>query len=185
MKLEDEFFTLEHNPGIKLFNVLLNDTITGTPTVYYTNLPKNLTILNSNNGLITIDFPEDAYGYYSLDYAVCSIFCPESCDTATLKIYIKPMEQEPLDSICDFPNVFTPNDDGNNDVFDIPCLELYKTNNLQIFNRWGDAVYEKSNYTNDWKGTYRNNPLPAGTYYYLLTIPELKKVFGGFLTLIR
>lgn len=185
VKLEDEFFTLEHNPGIKLFNVLLNDTITGTPTVYYTNLPKNLTILNSNNGLITIDFPEDAYGYYSLDYAVCSIFCPESCDTATLKIYIKPMEQEPLDSICDFPNVFTPNDDGNNDVFDIPCLELYKTNNLQIFNRWGDAVYEKSNYTNDWKGTYRNNPLPAGTYYYLLTIPELKKVFGGFLTLIR
>ncbi len=183
--LVDEFYTLNHAPGIKQFNVLLNDTITGTPTIYYTNLPKDLIILNSNNGLITIDFPANASGFYSIDYALCSIFCPEHCDTASLKIYVKPIEEVPVDSICDFPNVFTPNEDGNNDSFEIPCLEEFKINKLQIFNRWGDVVHEKANYQNDWKGTYKNNPLPAGTYYYLLTIPELKKVYSGFLTLIR
>ena len=183
--LVDEFYTLKHSPGIQQFNILLNDTITGTPNIYYTNIPKDLIILNSNNGLITIDFPTNAGGFYTLDYATCSIFCPEQCDTASLRIFVEPADQEPLDSICDFPNIFTPNEDGNNDSFEIPCLEKYKDNKIQIFNRWGDIVHEKSNYQNDWKGTYRNNPLPAGTYYYLLTIPELKKVFSGFITLIR
>ena len=135
--------------------------------------------------IITIDFPANASGFYSIDYALCSIFCPEHCDTASLKIYVKPIEEVPVDSICYFPNVFTPNEDGNNDSFEIPCLEEFKINKLQIFNRWGDVVHEKANYQNDWKGTYKNNPLPAGTYYYLLTIPELKKVYSGFLTLIR
>lgn len=185
IKLNDETFVFNHNPGLKQFNILANDSIIGTPNIYFTEIPKDLNIVNSNNGILTIQFDENANGVYTLEYAACSIFCPEHCDTATLSILVKPIDEVPLDSICDIANVFTPNGDGNNDSFEIPCLELYKTNKLQIFNRWGDAVYEKDNYKNDWKGTYRNNALPAGTYYYLLTVPEIKKVFTGFITLVR
>ena len=42
---------------------------------------------------------------------------------------------------------------------------------IRIFNRWGNAVYENSEYGNEWDG--KNNdgsPLPEGTYYYVLSL---------------
>ncbi|HNG06377.1 MAG TPA: gliding motility-associated C-terminal domain-containing protein [Saprospiraceae bacterium] len=184
----DDLFKLEHNPGTKQFDVLANDITKGNIVVKFSNIPSNLTVNSIDKGLITIDFPADAQGSYNIDYTVCSELCPELCESATLSILVDKdsIIDEPSDTICDFiPNVFTPNSDGNNDAFFIPCLETYKINSFSVFNRWGNAVYEKENYANDWKGTYRNNPLPAGTYYYVLTIPELKKNITGFITIIR
>jgi len=67
------------------------------------------------------------------------------------------------------PNVFTPNDDGFNDVFFIDGLEVYLVNDLQVFNRWGQMVYEQSGYQNDWDGTDVNgDKVSEGTYFYIL-----------------
>jgi gliding motility-associated-like protein len=61
------------------------------------------------------------------------------------------------------PNVFTPNRDDYNSFFMIKDLE--KSNwNLQIFNRYGNPVYEKNNYMNDWDGS----DVSGGVYYYYL-----------------
>lgn len=185
VNLNDEFFTLENNPGIRQFNVISNDIFIGSPNIYFTEIPANIKILNVINGLVSIDFPSSSEGLYQFKYTMCSTLCPDYCDTATLKVFVKPVDLVPKDSICDFPNVFTPNDDGENDNFQINCLDVYKDNHLQVFNRWGDIVYEKESYQNEWKGTYKNNPLPAGTYFYILKLNELKKTFTGFITLVR
>jgi gliding motility-associated-like protein/uncharacterized repeat protein (TIGR01451 family) len=66
------------------------------------------------------------------------------------------------------PNIFTPNNDGKNDVFKITGLESYPGSQLIIFNRWGNEVYRAENYLNDWNGS----GLAEGTYYYILNRRE-------------
>ncbi|MFI5137060.1 MAG: gliding motility-associated C-terminal domain-containing protein [Sphingobacteriales bacterium] len=66
------------------------------------------------------------------------------------------------------PNIFTPNGDGKNDVFEIAGLESFPGSQLIIFNRWGNEVYRAGNYLNNWNGS----GLAEGTYYYILNIRE-------------
>lgn len=63
------------------------------------------------------------------------------------------------------PNVFTPNDDGINDNFEIEGLEQFDRVELLIFNRWGNEVYRSTNYQNNWNG----QNLLEGVYYYQMT----------------
>ena len=69
------------------------------------------------------------------------------------------------------PNVITPNGDGLNQYFRLPpsCAPQ-----LQIFSRWGQRVYETAAYQNDWDAPGQ----AAGTYYYLLTYPDGRRVKG-------
>lgn len=68
------------------------------------------------------------------------------------------------------PNVITPNNDGKNDFFVIKGIDSRKTNKLVIVNRWGDILFEQSEYTNEWDGRDKNkNKLPRGTYYYFFS----------------
>jgi len=64
------------------------------------------------------------------------------------------------------PNVFTPNNDGYNDLFVIRNLMLYDVRIIEVKNRWGKTVYRSTNYNNDWNGSN----LPDGVYYGVLTI---------------
>ena len=87
---------------------------------------------------------------------------------------------------CFVPSVITPNEDGFNDAFYIPCAELYPDNRLLIFNRWGDKVYETENYQNDWRGTYKGQPLPKGSYYYMMYLnDEANTILSGYLVIRR
>lgn len=81
-------------------------------------------------------------------------------------------------------NVFTPNGDGVNDTFVIPHLETYTENEITIINRWGNVVYQKTNYKNDWDGS----GLVEGTYFYVLRAKNKTGVwdtYKGYLTLLR
>ncbi|GAA4103332.1 gliding motility-associated C-terminal domain-containing protein [Mucilaginibacter panaciglaebae] len=81
-------------------------------------------------------------------------------------------------------NVFTPNGDGVNDTFVIPGLETYSDTELTIINRWGNVVYQKTNYKNDWDGS----GLVEGTYFYVLRAKNKAGVwdtYKGYLTLLR
>jgi gliding motility-associated-like protein/uncharacterized repeat protein (TIGR01451 family) len=82
------------------------------------------------------------------------------------------------------PNVFTPNGDGVNDTFVIPGLDTYTANEITIINRWGNDVYEKKNYKNDWTG----NGLVEGTYFYVLKVLTSSgewDSYKGYVTLLR
>ena len=73
------------------------------------------------------------------------------------------------------PNVITPNNDKKNDTFVVG----YPSSAIQIFNAWGKKVFEDFNYQNDW-----GNKTNAGTYYYLLTIPD-GQVCKGWLEVLN
>jgi gliding motility-associated-like protein len=64
------------------------------------------------------------------------------------------------------PNVFTPNNDGVNDLFVIRNLNLYSHRPLVIYNRWGNVVYKTIQYNNDWDG----DNVPDGVYYGVVEI---------------
>jgi gliding motility-associated-like protein len=64
----------------------------------------------------------------------------------------------------------TPNGDGFNDIYFIRGLEKYRSNEFKVFNRWGNVVYEKTNYNQDWRGQNTDGEaLPDGTYFVIFT----------------
>lgn len=91
------------------------------------------------------------------------------------------------DSLCSIiiPNVFSPNNDGNNDYWDIKGLESLKNVQLKVFDRYGQVVFESFGYKNKWNGNKNGVPLPVGSYYYNLIISDLNKQFAGSVTIIR
>jgi gliding motility-associated-like protein len=102
---------------------------------------------------------------------------------------------DPCDPVkCGFtiPEAFTPDGDGINDFFVIEGIELFENNNISIFNRWGNIVYETSDYQNDWNGNSTNSlnvggeELPTGTYYYLFDTGTVEYgVLKGYIYLQR
>jgi gliding motility-associated-like protein len=73
------------------------------------------------------------------------------------------------------PNTFTPNGDGINDIFYPRGGGLFKIKTLRIFSRWGEVMYEKSNFNaNDasagWNGTYKGAVLTPDVYVYTIDV---------------
>jgi large repetitive protein len=67
---------------------------------------------------------------------------------------------------CFIQRGISPNNDGQNDTFDLSGLDVRK---LAIFNRYGIEVYTRNNYINEWNGSGNNgDELPAGTYFYMI-----------------
>ena len=85
------------------------------------------------------------------------------------------------------PDVITPNKDGTNDVFVIPGIENFPNNEVFVFNRWGQAVYDVTGYDNTWEGTnLKGESLPFGAYYYVVRLNDSDEtIYGGSLTIVR
>lgn len=88
------------------------------------------------------------------------------------------------------PDAFSPNGDGVNDIYVILNIESYPGNSLQVFNRWGNKILDRSPYLNDWDGTSQfgaafGEKLPESTYYYVLDIGEGKEAHTGYIFLRR
>ncbi len=83
------------------------------------------------------------------------------------------------------PNAISPNNDGYNDTFYITGMNNFEKVRLQIFNRWGQLVYDNPDYRNNWTGTGTNNEVLADdTYYYVLEIPG-KSNYTGYVIMKR
>ena len=83
---------------------------------------------------------------------------------------------------CDIivPNVFTPNNDGQNDRFFIEGIASTQ-NTVKIFNRWGQVVYEAKNYRNTWNAL----DVPDGTYFYEVITSRGPEPLTGHVTILR
>jgi len=80
--------------------------------------------------------------------------------------------------------VLTSNNDGMNDVWYIKNIENYKDNEVTVFNRDGNIVYNKKEYTNDWEGTFNGKQLPDGAYFYVIKFDENEKVLKGTINIL-
>ncbi|GAB4252141.1 MAG: hypothetical protein Kow0079_06710 [Vicingaceae bacterium] len=98
-------------------------------------------------------------------------------------------------------NIFTPNGDGVNDYFELVNLDDYTQVTVEVYDRWGNMVYESFPYKNDWDGTNKKNgkPLSDGTYFYIVKVGsekyeyknnskgegEFKYTVNGYVTIVR
>jgi len=81
-------------------------------------------------------------------------------------------------------NIITPNSDNVNNTLLFDGLQFYPNSKISIFNRWGNMIYSSDNYKNDWNGEGHE----AGTYYYILEVPNLKpqeNIITNFFQIIR
>ena len=87
---------------------------------------------------------------------------------------------------CDteIPNVFSPNGDSMNDFFRIPGIEGFPNSKLEIYNRWGNVIYQSNDYGGGWDGRINNEPVADGTYYYILRRSDGEN-YHGALTITR
>jgi gliding motility-associated-like protein len=87
------------------------------------------------------------------------------------------------------PEGFSPNGDGINDFFIIKGADAFNVT-FQVYNRWGNLVYEKKSYKNDWDGIANSglllgSRLPDGTYFYIINFNNGEKAKVGYITINR
>lgn len=82
-------------------------------------------------------------------------------------------------------NIITPNGDGFNDTWFIENILNFPNNSISVFNRYGQVVYEGTAYANDWDGTRNGDPLPDGSYYYIIEMNDTDEVYKGTLNIVK
>jgi len=80
------------------------------------------------------------------------------------------LEHCPL-NILGVPNVFSPNGDGTNDRLELfPTPSIDEIISYRIFDRWGAVIFQTTNISDSWDGTFNGKPLPSGVYIYMIEI---------------
>jgi gliding motility-associated-like protein len=134
------------------------------------------TLLSCGNCQNTVATAQDTITYtlFYTDDNGCS-----SSDTITL--YVLPP------GTIFWPNAFTPNGDGNNDVY-LPGGSNIKLIVWRIFNRWGEKVFDSNSQFSGWDGKYKGTPQPPNVYVYYAEVTFMNNTtqkFKGSVTLIR
>jgi gliding motility-associated-like protein len=135
-------------------------------------IPNYLDPDDDNDGIPTMNEDSDASG----------IFTDDDCDEDNLEDYLDPDQ-------CDIvpEKGYSPNGDANNDFWKIRGIDSYPTNDVKVFNRWGNVVFETSGYNNNsnaWKGKANGKLLlggsdvPDGTYFYIIKVDNRKPISG-------
>lgn len=85
-------------------------------------------------------------------------------------------------SIFSISNVFTPNADGSNDTWKISGLENYPGSKIEVFDRFGDVVFQKiTNGSFEWNGYSNSRVLPTGNYWYVIKVSDGRLLNGWVL----
>jgi gliding motility-associated-like protein len=137
---------------------------------YYWFIYPNSTSI-SNSPSVTYNSPE-AEGTYTV-----TVYVADSCNYSRADFEL--IRVLPACNVI-IPNVITPNGDNANEYFKIKNIEHHPNTSLTIFDRWGNKIYENSNYNNEWKA----EGVVDGTYFYIVDVPEDKK-YSGFITVFK
>jgi gliding motility-associated-like protein len=81
------------------------------------------------------------------------------------------------------PKFFTPNADGNNDLFLPEGLEFFNSYELSIFNRFGQLLKTTNQNNPSWDGTFNSAQMPSGNYWYRLQADDILR--NGYFVLKR
>ncbi|MFT7033281.1 MAG: CshA-type fibril repeat protein, partial [Cyclobacteriaceae bacterium] len=149
-------------------------------------------ISNPINGTLILN-PDGSYVYTpdpqfegtdSFEYEVCDNGVPSLCTIAEVVITV---ELPPLD----IPQIFG---GANNPSWFIEGIDEYPDNHVQVFNRWGNKVFEIKGYDNNsrnWASESNvgiilgSNLVPDGTYFYVIDLGDGSKPMSGFVVVNR
>ncbi|TDI71757.1 MAG: gliding motility-associated C-terminal domain-containing protein, partial [Bacteroidetes bacterium] len=126
-------------------------------------------------------------GVDTYEYTICDDGEPQLCDSAIISIEVKELPVKVFDA-------FSPNGDGINDSWVIQGITQFPNNHVQIFNRWGNLVYQVRGYDNTanvWQGqstegiVFGKNEVPDGGYFYVINLGDGSKRISGFVVVRR
>ena len=139
--------------------------------------PATLLLDNTTGHPVTVILTKDTTFFLTVNDLTSGCTAKDS-----VRVTIRSKPNPPEEDCIVIYNTITPNGDGANDTWIIDCIENFPDNEVVIFNRWGDKVNEFKNYDNNsrvWNGTnYKDEIVPDGTYYYILTIKDAGKYTG-------
>jgi len=147
------------------------------------------------NGVADPSANGSAYSYVPADgdLVTLEMTSSENCATNNPAVADETVALSPCGFVMQVPNAFTPDDDLLNDDFKPVLGEILPSKYLlQVFNRWGEIVFETNNPDEGWDGTRLGNPAPRGAYIYKLEfeVPEyitnsIESPMRGFVMLLR
>jgi gliding motility-associated-like protein len=169
--LDDNYIMLENT--ILTEDVSSNDENT-SGFVYTVQVPpSNGSVTMASDGTFVYTPNSGFVGIDTFTYNACDNLgnCYEAL--VTIEVQDDPSNN---DTEVRVPGGFSPNGDDVGDTFIIENIDLYPNNSLQIFNRWGNTIYERDGYSNQsaWDGTTEAGGVvigelaPEGTYFYIL-----------------
>jgi len=164
--------TITSNPLPQILSVdsihdgqIIVDAIGNNPLTYQ---------LNGGNDEDNGNFADLPTGYY-----VVTVINVYGCSVSTDTMYIV----ESSDIII--PNVFTPNNDGFNDKWELGGLEGFDGAIVKIFDRWGNIQAQYDISENSWDGTCNGVAVKPDTYWYIITFPDDTEPMMGWIHLKR
>ncbi len=165
----------------KTFDATENDQVPSAAVFSIITQPSKGTLENLGDGRFIYTPNINFVGADEARYEICSEGC--NCASATIRFTVGE------GATCEPPSVITPNNDGINDLFVIPCMidgRNFPGSQVLIFNRWGDEVFRSPvPYQNNWDGTFNGEDLPAGTYFYVVKFGDDFEDKTGFIMIQR
>ncbi len=167
--------TMICTPGFKLYALNPNTNPQGTIFSWSTGESGTSSFLEVNEH----DTKQEVLYWVQAEYLGC---------TASDTIVVLACDEGPLEELK-IPNTFTPNGDGDNDVWRISALRQYPNAIVEVFDRWGRKVFTSTKgYTEPWDGhDAKGHVLPMETYYYIIHLNDgvHNKPLVGTITIIR
>jgi len=166
-------------------NVLANDipkSNLNPASLRIVNNPKNGIACEESDSIVVYTPNQYFVGNDGFTYSICDYY--EKCDETEVLVIVN-------DVPLFIPKAFSPNGDGINDFFEIKGIAKYTAVSIQIFNRWGNIVFESSNYgagngrSGFWDGIGQSRggnatgPVATGTYYYVLKASGGENISGS------
>jgi gliding motility-associated-like protein len=150
-------------------SITLNGSGSGSPVWSSTSNLSNTTIFNpTTSPLLT-----STYILSVADVNACI-----NSDTVIVTVII-------ISTDISVSTVFSPNGDGINDNWFVKNITIYPENEVTVYNIYGNEVFHKKGYNNDWQGTYNGNSLPDGTYFYIVKTNTIDPPLKGSIDILR
>ncbi|SDQ27203.1 Calx-beta domain-containing protein [Flagellimonas zhangzhouensis] len=104
-------------------------------------------------------------------------------NTDSASVQVNRSQCEDIGTIC---TIFSPNNDGINDRLTLVGHEQFPNNTFEVFDRYGNSVFQMNGYDSSWDGTGKNGDLPKGTYFYILDLNgDGSDVVKGWIQIVR
>jgi gliding motility-associated-like protein len=196
-------FTIQDTSGLVLVSgsnaqtVSINQAIvsivynlTGSATnAVVSGLPAGVTAIVSG-GTVTISGNPSVLGLATYGVLATGGTCPSGPTFGTINVQdtvVIIIDSFDTSGFVYVPNLFSPNDDGFNDTWniDFPPTSTNNEVSVTIINREGQVVFSDNDYKNTWDGTHDGDALPEATYYYLILLKEADKTLKGPISILR
>ncbi|WP_165819402.1 gliding motility-associated C-terminal domain-containing protein [Flagellimonas aquimarina] len=189
--------TLENTTMDRVLDILVNDLIgngfqyishTASKGLYdqTTGVWSIAELMPQESVILEITVTVTTSGQLQNTVTIASSFPIDVVDSNNTAMVAVQVNQSPCQDPGTLCNIFSPNGDTKNDTLKLVQHELFPSNKLEVFDRYGNSVFEMQGYDSSWDGTGSSGNLPKGTYFYILDLNgDGVEIVKGWIQIIR